>query len=119
MAALVITLWLFTALPGSISQDKAPHPDLHGTWALVPSQSNFGEKQSNTTDYTITIIQQQSEIKITASYHSRVRVRLSSGVTTLMAARKRCRASRTRTSRPVGAGANSTRAITSQAQSTP
>src|ERR1051326_1455757 len=68
MAALVITLWLFTALPGSISQDKAPHPDLHGTWALVPSQSNFGEKQSNTTDYTITIIQQQSEIKITASY---------------------------------------------------
>ena len=68
MKALVFAFWICAIFPSLTVQQKAPPPDLSGTWALVPSQSSFGDKQKDTTDYQVTIIQQEPEIKITAKY---------------------------------------------------
>lgn len=61
----IILLCLF--LPNPIRQNKGTHPDLSGTWILVSSKSNF-EKQKDTTDYTVTIIQREPEIKFVKKY---------------------------------------------------
>jgi hypothetical protein len=68
MIVTVIAFCLFVVLPSPLLQNKGTHPDLSGTWVLVPSKSNFGSTQKDTTDYIVTIIQQEPEIKIIKKY---------------------------------------------------
>ena len=65
---VAVIISLLALLPGSMLQNKQAHPNLSGTWVLVPAKSSFGTDQRDTTDYTVTVTQQEPEITFTVKY---------------------------------------------------
>ena len=76
MIRIIVGLGLITIVAMCVAQqDKSGHgqlarPDLSGTWILVQSKSSLGKskKQDDITDYTLTIVHRDPEIRITKRF---------------------------------------------------
>ena len=65
LIAIVITC---QAQQDQKKNDQRPRPDLTGNWVLDQSKSKLSKSQRDITDYILTIVHQEPEIKITKKF---------------------------------------------------
>jgi hypothetical protein len=74
MRILLAGFWLLATICTGIAQndknkpDGHNKPDLSGTWILDASRSNLGSNKDKITDYTVTIVHREPEIRITRKF---------------------------------------------------
>jgi hypothetical protein len=66
-AVCLLAVYALSFSQGSGDQNKKPKPDLSGVWVFDPAKSNLDSREK-ITDYVLTIVHREPEIKMTARF---------------------------------------------------